>query len=447
MSRLSLRLRLVLAGAAAVLFAIAAATAGLAVLFGAHVERQAVAALSMQLDQVIAGLDRDADGALALAQLPTDPRFSRPYGGLYWQVAGEDQVLRSRSLWDFELPLPVDALSDGAEHLHHIAGPNGQALLTAERSVTLPDHLGATRVRLAVAMDEAELAAARAAFLGDLLPYALLLAVVLILAGWAQIAVGLRPLDAIGARVAAVRSGAARRLGAEFPAEVRPLAAEVDALLEAREAELTRARTRAGDLAHGFKTPLQAMMGEAGRLRAEGREVAAENIEEIAGTMRRHVDREIARARVAVKSRDGRADVADVVAGLVRVVSRAGGAAALDWGLDLPEELTVAADPADAAEALGALIENAARHARGRVRIDAQETAATVSIRVADDGPGIPPDRIAALMQRGVRADTRGSGLGLAIAADIAEALGGALELGAADIGGLEARLTLPAAT
>ena len=58
MSRLSLRLRLVLAGAAAVVFAIATATAGLAVLFGAHVERQAGTALTMQLDQVIAGLTK-----------------------------------------------------------------------------------------------------------------------------------------------------------------------------------------------------------------------------------------------------------------------------------------------------------------------------------------------------------------------------------------------------
>lgn len=447
MSRLSLRLRLVLTGAAAVFVALAAATIGLAALFGAHVERQAVSALSVQLDQVIAGLDRDAEGALVLGQVPTDPRFSRPYGGLYWQVASEGRLLRSRSLWDAELPLPADELGDGAEHLHHLAGPNRQALLAAERSVTLPEHLGGTRVRVAVAMDEAELAAARAAFLGDLLPYALLLAAALILAGWAQIAVGLRPLDAIGARVAAVRSGAARRLGNEFPSEVRPLAAEVDALLEAREAEVTRARTRAGDLAHGFKTPLQAMMGEAERLRADGRGATADTIEEIAGTMRRHVDREIARARVAMKGRDGRADLAEVVAGLVRVVARTGTAAELDWTLELPEGLTVAADPADAAEALGALIENAARHARGRVRITARERATTVAIHVADDGPGIPSDRIAALMQRGARADTRGSGLGLAIAADIAEALGGALELGAADIGGLEARLTLPAAT
>lgn len=295
-------------------------------------------------------------------------------------------------------------------------------------------------------MDRADLTAARTAFVGDLLPFALLLAAGLIVAGWAQIVVGLRPLDAIGVRVAAVRSGAEQRLGNAFPAEVRPLAAEVDALLDERAAEVTRARTRAGDLAHGFKTPLQAMMGEAERLRVDGRETAAENIEEIAGTMRRHVDREIARARVALKGRDARADPDEVVAGLVRVVSRTGAAEQLDWELDLPHDCAVAADPADVSEALGALIENAARHARGWVRVEARRQGATVAIRIADDGPGIPPDRIAALMQRGARADVRGSGLGLAIAADIAEALGGALELKPADTGGLEARLTLPAA-
>ena len=444
MSRLSLRLRLVLAGAVAVSLAIAAATLGLAALFAAHVERQAVTALSVQLDQVIAGLDLGPDGAVALVPPPTDPRFARPYGGLYWQVAAGGEVLRSRSLWDVDLALPADALLDGAEHLHDLAGPEGQSLLSMERSVTLPARLGGGRARVAVAMDRAGLAAARASFLGELLPYALALALALILAGWAQIAVGLRPLRAIGARVTAVRSGSAHRLGAEFPAEVQPLAAEVDALLAAREQEVAQARARAGDLAHGFKTPLQALMGEAGRLRADGREAAAESIEDIAGTMRRHVDREIARARAALQAREARAEVADVVAGIVRVVARTGTGAALAWDEAVPDGLVVAADPADLAEALGALVENAARHAGTTVRVAAAQTAAEVTITVADDGPGIPSERIAALMQRGVRADLRGSGLGLAIAADIAEALGGRLALGAATTGGLEARLSLP---
>lgn len=446
MNQLSLRLRLALAGAVAVVLAIAAATVGIALLFGAHVERQAFAALSVQLDQVIAGLDRDPAGSLILVPQPTDPHFARPYGGLYWQVASADGLMRSRSLWDAELPLPVDDIADGAEHRHTIAGPGGQELIAVERSVTLPAHLGGARVRVAVAQDRAGLAAARAAFLGDLVPYAALLATGLILAGWGQIGIGLRPLKVIRDRVTAVRSGKTRRLGTAFPEEVRPLAAEVDALLDERDTDVARARARAGDLAHGFKTPLQALMGEAGRLREAGRTDSAETIEQIAGTMRRHVDREIARARAALGSGVARADVADVVAGLVRVVARTGNGARLDWDEAVPGGMLVSADPADLAEALGALVENAAAHARTEVRIDAERVGTRVTIRVADDGPGIAPERTRILMQRGARADTLGSGLGLAIAGDIAEALGGTLGLGPAPRGGLEARLDVPAA-
>ncbi|TCP44176.1 sensor histidine kinase [Rhodovulum marinum] len=446
MRRLSLRLRLALAGAVAVTLAIMLSSLGLAALFGAHVERRAVAELSVQLDQVLAGLERDADGALTLAAAPADPRFDRPYGGLYWQIRAGGGVLRARSLWDYEIPLPPDALDDGAEHVHDLPGPAGQPLLAVERRVTLPDRLGGGSLRATVAMDRTDLAAARADFLRDLAPYSALLALALILAGWAQIAVGLRPLGAIRARVGDIRTGRALRIGSDFPREVQPLAAEVDDLLAAREAEIARARTRAGDLAHGLKTPLQALMGEAGRLRAGGNAPAAAAIEDIAGAMRAHVDRELARTRLAMRGREARADVARVIAGLVRVIRRTEAGARLDWVSDTPDGLAAAADPDDLAEALGALIENAARHATARVTITARRQGDRIAIAISDDGPGIPPDRIQAMMARGARADTAGSGLGLAIARDIAEALDGGLTLvnGAP---GLTATLTLPAAS
>ena len=57
----------------------------------------------------------------------------------------------------------------------------------------------------------------------------LALAAAFLAAGWAQITIGLRPLAHVGERVAALGSGEATRLGADFPAEVRPLAAEIDA--------------------------------------------------------------------------------------------------------------------------------------------------------------------------------------------------------------------------
>ena len=106
---------------------------------------------------------------------------------------------------------------------------------------------------------------------------------------------------------------------------MRPLAAEVDALIEAREAEIGRARARAADLAHGLKTPLQALMGEAERLRTGGAVAAADGIEEVAEAMRRHVERELARARIASAGRAAACDPAQIVPRLVAVLRRTRG--------------------------------------------------------------------------------------------------------------------------
>lgn len=440
----SLRLRLATAGAIAIILAITAASFALATVFAAHVERRALAELSVQLDQLLAVLDHDETGHIRRVTSPADPRFGRVYGGLYWQVSEAGQILRSRSLWDYLLPLPVDVLPDGAEHVHVLTGPQGESLLAVERSVTLPVSRGGGEIRAAVAMAQDELAAARSDFLKNVAPYSIVLAAALIIAGWIQIAVGLRPLAMIGARVSDIRAGRSRRLGGDFPTEVRPLASEVDALLDAREQDVIRARRRAGDLAHGLKTPLQALLGEAGRLHDSGHKDSAANIEDIVQSMHRHVDRELARTRVAARAGESSANLAHTVAALLRVVSKTRSGAALDWKLIVDQDINVAADPNDLAEALGALLENAARHARGIVTIKATRLGSNIAIDIIDDGPGIPANRIDALMTRGAREDTRGSGLGLAITTEIAEALGGSLTLHPVQTG-LMARFEIPA--
>lgn len=439
---MSLRLRLALAGAIAILAALGLAAFGLSQLFGAHVERRAVAEMSVQLDQVLAGLERGEEG-LTLGRPPADPRFQQPYGGLYWQIAGSGGVRRSRSLWDSVLDLPADTLTDGGIHVHHLAGPQGETLLVLERSVTLPARLGDGTARIAVAMAAAELDTARRAFMVDLVPYLGLLALVLTGAGWAQLGVGLRPLRGLGARVAALRAGQADRMGTDWPAELGPVAGEIDELLAAREAETARARARAADLAHGLKTPLQALMGEAARLRDAGADKQAEGIEDTARAMRRTVDRELARARTAARAVDASADVGQVAERLVAVLRRTPDGSRLDWRIDIPAGTRVSLEPADLSEALGALAENAAHHARSCVILSAQAREGRVLASVTDDGPGIPCDRRAALIARHGRADETGTGLGLAIAAEIAEAAGGRLTLSDADPG-LTATLVLP---
>ena len=92
---------------------------------------------------------------------------------------------------------------------------------------------------------------------------------------------------------------------------------------------------------------------------------------------------------------------------------------------------------------LGNLLDNAARHARSLVRVTAQSDAATISLAVEDDGPGLAEVDRAVALSRGGRLDRGGgAGLGLAIVQDIADAYGAEVSLGRSDLGGLCARVT-----
>jgi signal transduction histidine kinase len=103
----------------------------------------------------------------------------------------------------------------------------------------------------------------------------------------------------------------------------------------------------------------------------------------------------------------------------------------------------------DLDEMLGNLVDNAAKYGGERVFVTVEPKGGTVDILVEDDGPGIPEERRGELFTRGARLDTTGkpgTGLGLAIVRDVAEIYGGRVSLEQSeDLGGLLARLTLPA--
>ncbi|AHB47529.1 histidine kinase [Hyphomicrobium nitrativorans NL23] len=448
----SLRLRLLLAGAASTLVALALAAYGLTILFERHVERRLTAELVVHLNQITAQLEPSTNtpGEITLAAQPADPRFEVPLSGLYWQIIHEQKgtVLRSRSLWDSELALPPEPDVDDVIHQHRIAGPADTELYLLQRRVELPARMGGGTARIAVAWDAAETTKAVRRFAADLTPLLTIIGALLLAAAWVQVSIGLRPLSDIRSRLAAVRSGKNRRLGADFPDEVRPLAQEIDELIDARDAELQRARARAGDLAHGLRTPLQVLQAEIERLAKDGHATVALNLSTVTRTMQRTVERELARVRLASPQRDSEASIAAAVEQVVRVVQRTPDGERMDWIVDVPPDLAAAIDHDDLSEALGNLIENAARHARHTVTISGYRNGPAVTLKVADDGPGIPEDNLAEALRRGGRLDERGSGagLGLAIVTDIVESWSGTLSLDNANPG-LAATLTLKASS
>lgn len=443
MTRRSLRLRLALAGAASIIAALVAAFFILSTLFERHVERRIAAELVLHLDQIIAGIAEQPGAALDLVKPPVDPRFERPLSGLYWQIEGDGKRLRSRSLWDGVLTLPD--IPAGGVHTETITGPGGASLLLVEREVVTAARAGARPLRVAVAIDRSDVSQATDEFEDDLLPYMQALAALLLAASFVQIFVGLRPLATLTERLSAIRAGKAERLGSDFPDEVLPLTGEVDALLQSRENQLRKARERAADLAHGFKTPLQILSGDVLRLRERGEEGVARDIEAIILRMRRHVDHEMARARQAERGHTARSDLARVAAQVVGVVSRTPAGRNLDWQQEVEPGLILRIDTEDLAEILGSLAENAARYARTRVGIFARPEGSAVVIEVVDDGPGIPEGEIEFVLKRGGRLDTtsEGAGLGLAIAESFVEEANGSFALENRKPG-LCARITLP---
>ena len=450
MSRRSLRLRLLLAAAVSIVLALVVAGFVWVRLFERHVERRLHDELEIHLQQLAANVAFAPDGKLRLKQQLADPRFSKVYGGLYWQIVDGDKIaLRSRSLWDSVLPLPDDPLNLGAIHEHDIPGPQGTTLLVREQSLVYTTAAGPRTVRLAVGVDRGELDRAVKDFAADLAPSLAVLGVVLVAAAWLQVLVGLRPLEAVRRNLAAVRSFRQRRLARDFPDEVMPLVDEVNSLLEAQEQAIARARAHAADLAHGLKTPLTVLAADAARLKDKGETDIAVELDDLADSMRRHVDRELARARIGIGRGFGEESAAvGLIAGrIVHTLQRSPLGEALRWEVDVGEGVTAAIDPQDLAELLGNLLENAVKWARQRVRLSA-DAGDVVSIAVEDDGPGVPDEQLAELGRRGLRLDSGvpGTGQGLAIVGEIVAAYRGELSLSRGKAGGLRAAVTLPRA-
>jgi signal transduction histidine kinase len=277
-----------------------------------------------------------------------------------------------------------------------------------------------------------------------------IIAVASMIAGAFQVRSGLAGIARLRTRLNAVHEGHQARVDGQYVAEVQPLVDDLNALLENREQAVARAVAKAGDLAHGLKTPLAILTRDSERAAAAGHDELAAAITQQVERMRRQIDYHLAHARAAASGATpgARSSVRDSIDGLVRAMLRLQGdrALAIDVHADASHTVRVGRD--DLEEMLGNLIDNACKWTRARVVIDSSDADGHIAILVDDDGPGLATEMRRTVLQRGVRADLKapGFGLGLAIVQDIAEVYRGTIALEDSPLGGLRARLTLPRA-
>ncbi|HRP71480.1 MAG TPA: HAMP domain-containing sensor histidine kinase [Luteimonas sp.] len=431
----SLHWRLLAGAAAAILLALCVAWALMTLLFERHLERRLESELTRDGLRLVAALELDAGGAPLVEPVPMDPRLQTPAGGYYWQVSTPSGAARSRSLWDADLPARDTAPTDDWK-LRHQDGPFGEPISLLER-VVAPDA-GGPDVLVQLAQDRAPLTAARDEFGRELALFLFALWLVLSAAAWLQVRLGLRPLRRIRGDLDRLRDSAQARLPEAHLREIQPLTEAINSLADARENDLDLARRRAGDLAHGLKTPLSAIAAQSRRAREDGAAQAADGLDRAVAAMRRTIDSELARARIAAIRRGpgGSSQVRTTVERLVNVIEHTDQGGQLAFSIDIPGTLELAVQPDDLSEIIGAVLENASRHARRHVRISGAAGPEWTTLSVEDDGPGISDDRLVQVMERGGRMDESGTGLGLAIARDLTEATGGRIRLSRSGLGG-----------
>ena len=268
--------------------------------------------------------------------------------------------------------------------------------------------------------------------------------------GLRQVRRGLASFNDLRANLSGVREGRDTRLEGEYPSEVQPVVTELNALLSDREQRVSRALRKAGDLAHGLKTPLTLLNQQAERAKACGQVELATAIHQQVERMRRQIDYHLAHARASAAGGNpsARCHVLTSADGLARTMVMIHAGQGITVDVHVSHDHFARTQREDLDEMLGNLVDNACKWAKSRVEIRSSSADGSTVVTVDDDGPGLAEQLRETVLQRGVRADEAapGSGLGLAIVADLVELYSGSITLSASPLGGLRATLRLPAA-
>ncbi|WP_420408908.1 ATP-binding protein [Hoeflea sp.] len=455
MTRGSLTARVLLLATVWAVIALVAIAVVISQLYRSGSERAFAELLRAQLNSVINAVSVDAEGRLEGRPQLGDLVFEQPGSGWIWLVEpladARGPRLASVSIGDGTLEVPPIAdipFDDRYLRFYPARDSFGNALTVAETEVELDSDGRAARFR--VAGNREVLNAEIDAFSRNLYLALALFGIGSLLVNAVAILIGLRPLDHARGALGRIRAGEADRLDGAFPREIAPLAGEINALIDTNRRVVERARMQVGNLAHSLKTPIAVLINETRDMTpAHAALVRAQT-----DTMQAQVQTYLDRARIAAQRGSvlARTEAAPVIDRLVRVMAKLNPNLEISADVE-PRSALLAVESQDLEEALGNLIENAAKFARSRIVVGLRPTRDQEGggrrffrIDIEDDGPGLDEAEMAEAVKRGRRLDETkpGTGLGLSIVSEIAGEYQGDFALARADTGGLSARLTLP---
>jgi len=317
-------------------------------------------------------------------------------------------------------------------------------------------------VAIAVAVSEAEMQGQ----LREVLLYFAIFVPVMLLLSWIAglLFVGrtLHPLERIRRQAEQIsRTSLAERVPEpEVGTEFKRLARTFNEMLERLERAFEDLQNFAADAAHELRTPLANLRAELETSLQSPQPVSDPVLSSLAeeiDRMNRIVTDLLTLAKLDLRQyalRRERVCLAPIVAEVCETWQPMAAERKIDLGVGDCAEAAIDGDPVALRRVLMNLTENAVKYNRegGRVTLSLRGGNGSVTLEIADTGPGIPPEHLPLLFRRFYRVDkarsreTGGAGLGLAICKSFVEAHEGKIEV-ASEVGkGTTFTVTLPAA-
>ena len=262
---------------------------------------------------------------------------------------------------------------------------------------------------------------------------------------WLGLGFGLRPLIRLRDAVLERRPGTLEPLAAgTVPQELAPLVAALNEYVSRLDAHMAAHGRFVAYASHQLRTTLAVLNTQVsfalGSKEATAREDALRAIRDVVRDAIRLVNQLLtlfmAEAAAHGTQRQAEVDLADVVKRVLEESAGAAQAKSIDLGFDQRGSALVHGTPSLLHELVANLVDNAIRYTpQGGVVTAAIAGAADhVTLRIEDNGPGIPPEQRERVFERFYRlhdSGTGGSGLGLPIVREIATATRARVELSA----------------
>ncbi len=383
---------------------------------------------------------------LWLPEQLTEPRFGQVDSGLYGFITNMQhaEIWRSASAGLLTaVPDIPEVISPGQTGFETVQLSNTQFYLFYYDVAWESDQNKVQNYRFAVLHEQTEFRAELAAYRGQLgwllgsVGFLLIIAQTLIMR-W-----GLRPLSTLADHLRSVEQGQTTRLEGQYPREIQPVTDNLNRVLHAERTQRERYRHTLADLAHSLKTPLAVMRGALN----DNNNTPTPLLDEQLTRMDQIISHQLQRAVVSSSTRPGqRVDVHMVIERLSNALQKIHSGKQVEIIKHYDAAAYFHGDEPDLLEMLGNILENAFKYGTEKIQVTVEENDRTLTIMIADDGPGIAEDMQTQILKRGARADTArpGHGIGLAVAVDIISSYQGSLEIRQSEMGGAEFVIVLP---